>query len=79
MSTNVILIIMGDAKIAELYRRGWNKYELAGLTGANFLRVFQGAEKVAEELQAAHTPPVFDLYSKRTDIPEPSSKSDREL
>jgi len=68
------------ALIAELYRRGWNKYELAGLTGANFLRVFQGAEKVAEELQAAHTPPVFDLYNKRTDIPnQPSPKSDWEL
>ena len=70
---------MGDGKIAELYRRGWNKYELAGLTGANFLRVFQGAEKVAKELQAAQTPPVFDLYSKRTDIPRPRLKSDEEL
>lgn len=70
---------MGDCKIAELYRRGWNKYELAGLTGGNFLRVFRGAEVVAEELQAAHTPPVFDLYNKRTDIPKPSPKSDQEL
>jgi len=63
------------ALIAELYRRGWNRYELAGLTGANLLRVLQGAEKVAQELQAAHTLPVFDLYNKRTDIP----KADREL
>ncbi|KAF8813712.1 hypothetical protein BYT27DRAFT_7220083 [Phlegmacium glaucopus] len=61
--------------IAELYRRGWDRYELAGLTGANLLRVLQGAEKVAQELQAAHTLPVFDLYSKRRDIP----KLDREL
>ncbi|KAJ6593627.1 renal dipeptidase family [Mycena capillaripes] len=57
------------ALIAELYSRGWNKYELAGLTGANLLRVFEGAEKVSRELKAANTPPVFDLYGKRTDIP----------
>ncbi|KAF8973191.1 membrane dipeptidase-domain-containing protein [Flammula alnicola] len=59
------------ALIAELYRRGWNKYELAGLTGANLLRVMAGAEQVAEELQAAGTPPKFDLYKKRKDIPRP--------
>lgn len=51
--------------IAELYKRGWNKYALAGLTGANLLRVFEGAEQVAGELRAAGTPPVFDLYDKR--------------
>lgn len=56
-------------QIAELYTRGWNKYELAGLTGANLLRVFEGAEKASRELKAANTPPAFDLYPKRTDIP----------
>jgi membrane dipeptidase len=57
------------ALIAELYRRGWNKFELAGLTGANLLRVFEGAEKVANELRASRVPPVFDLYDKRPDLP----------
>jgi len=56
--------------IAELYRRGWSRYELAGLTGANLLRVLRGAERVAEELQAAGTSPVFDLYKKRPDFPK---------
>lgn len=58
--------------IAELYRRGWSKRELAGLTGANMLRVLRAAERVAKELQDALTPPVYDLYDKRTDIPERS-------
>jgi len=52
-----------------LYERGWNKYELAGLTGANILRVLQTAEDVAKELQDAHTEPVYDLYDERTDLP----------
>ncbi|GLB37324.1 putative metallo-dependent hydrolases superfamily, peptidase M19 family protein [Lyophyllum shimeji] len=57
------------ALIAELYKRGWNKYELAGLAGANLLRVFQGAEKISRELQAAGQQPAYDLYRKRKDIP----------
>ncbi|TFK74545.1 hypothetical protein BDN72DRAFT_833025 [Pluteus cervinus] len=57
------------ALIAELYKRGWTKYELAGLTGANLLRVFEGAERVAKELKAAGTQPAFDIYSKRPDLP----------
>ncbi len=60
-------------QIAELYSRGWTKYELAGLTGANLLRVMAGAEKVAQELQAAGTPPKFDIYEKRKDIPRRGS------
>ncbi|KAJ6495642.1 renal dipeptidase family, partial [Mycena vitilis] len=56
------------ALIAELYTRGWNKFELAGLTGANLLRVFEGAEKVSRDLKAANTLPVFDIYDKRTDL-----------
>ncbi|KAF8170290.1 membrane dipeptidase-domain-containing protein [Mycena galopus ATCC 62051] len=57
------------ALIAELYKRGWNKYELAGLAGANLLRVFEGAEKVSRELKAAGTAPAFDVYHKRKDLP----------
>ncbi|KAF4598481.1 hypothetical protein EYR38_006883 [Pleurotus pulmonarius] len=56
------------ALIAELYKRGWNKYELAGLTGANFLRVFEGAERVARDIQISGRRPNFDLYKKRPDL-----------
>lgn len=55
-------------QIAELYRRGWNKFALAGLTGANLLRVFEGAERVARLLQLAGTEPKFDVYNKRLDL-----------
>jgi len=57
------------ALIAELISRGWNKYEIAGLTGGNLLRIMRGAEKVAKELQVSGAPPVYDLYSKRRDLP----------
>ncbi|KAI9572382.1 membrane dipeptidase-domain-containing protein [Boletus coccyginus] len=57
------------ALVAELYRRGWDKYELAGLTGGNLLRVFSAVENVARELQAAGTPAVYDIYDKREDVP----------
>ncbi|KAL4074348.1 membrane dipeptidase-domain-containing protein [Scleroderma yunnanense] len=56
--------------IAELLRRGWDKYELAGFTGGNFLRVFAAVEDVARQLQAAGTPPVYDIYRKRGDLPQ---------
>ncbi|KAG6882644.1 hypothetical protein C0992_011145, partial [Termitomyces sp. T32_za158] len=55
--------------VAELYKRGWDRYELVGLTGGNLLRIFEGAEKVARELQAAGQEPAYDLYDKRKDIP----------
>ncbi|KAJ2931243.1 hypothetical protein H1R20_g5838, partial [Candolleomyces eurysporus] len=56
------------ALIAELYSRGWTKYELGGLTGGNLLRVLRKAEQVAHELQIAGTPPKFDIYDKRVDL-----------
>lgn len=62
------------ALIAELFRRGWNKYELAGLTGANLLRVLKKAEKVSRDIQAAGTLPKYDIYEKRIDIPRPSNE-----
>ncbi|KAG6866671.1 hypothetical protein C0991_000781 [Blastosporella zonata] len=55
------------ALIAELYRRGWNKYDLAALTGGNLLRVFEAAEKVSKQLQTKQEP-AYDLYEKRKDI-----------
>ena len=54
-------------QFAELYKRGWNRYELSDLAGANFLRVFAGVERVAEQLRGME--PVMDLYSMRTDLP----------
>jgi len=39
-----------------------------GLAGGNLLRVFEGVEKVAAELQAAGTAAKYDVYSKRTDL-----------
>lgn len=56
-------------QVTELFNRGWTAKELRGLTGGNLLRVFEGAERVAQELQKAGTPPVLDLYDKRTDLP----------
>ncbi|KAF5345322.1 hypothetical protein D9758_008491 [Tetrapyrgos nigripes] len=57
------------ALVAELYRRGWNKYELAGLTGGNLLRVFEEVEEVSRKLKAEGMLPIFDLYDKRPDLP----------
>jgi membrane dipeptidase len=54
-------------QFAELYKRGWNSYELVGLSGGNLLRVFEGVERVAHELR--HEPPAMDLYEKRKDLP----------
>jgi len=57
------------ALIAELYRRGWNKIELSGLTGANLLRVYEGAERVSKELRSSGATYVMNLYDKRPDLP----------
>jgi len=57
------------SQVAELISRGWSKYDIAGFTGANFLRVFEGAERVARKLQEAGASPVYDLYKKRKDLP----------
>ncbi|KAI0374916.1 hypothetical protein BV20DRAFT_961140 [Pilatotrama ljubarskyi] len=54
--------------IAELYRRGWNAFDLAGLTGGNLLRVMEGAERVAWESQRLGVRPVMARYEKRTDL-----------
>ncbi|KAI0075372.1 hypothetical protein K474DRAFT_1664328 [Panus rudis PR-1116 ss-1] len=56
------------ALIAELYRRGWNRFELSGLTGRNLLRVLDGAERVARELQMDGAQPRWDIYDKREDL-----------
>jgi hypothetical protein len=56
------------AQIAELYSRGWNADELAGLASGNFLRVFAAAEDVAREMTREGVQPVQDLYDKRVDV-----------
>ncbi|KAK7685358.1 hypothetical protein QCA50_011722 [Cerrena zonata] len=56
------------ALIAELYRRGWTRFELSGLTGRNLLRVMAGAERVAKDLQSVGTEPKYDIYTKRNDL-----------
>lgn len=57
-----------STQVAELYTRGWNAFELAGLTGANLLRVMEGAERVAWELQRSGAQPSMARYDKRTDL-----------
>lgn len=64
-----LVAILAHRQVAELYRRGWDKYELAGLTGGNLLRVFAAVENVSRELQAAGSPAVYDIYDKRKDMP----------
>ncbi|EIW51737.1 uncharacterized protein TRAVEDRAFT_75537 [Trametes versicolor FP-101664 SS1] len=54
--------------IAELYKRGWNAQELAGLTSGNLLRIMEGAERVAAELQRSGAQPAMARYDKRTDL-----------
>ncbi|KAI0319578.1 membrane dipeptidase-domain-containing protein [Amylostereum chailletii] len=55
--------------VAELHRRGWNKMELAGFTGANVLRVMEGAERVAREMAKEGALPAMEIYEKRPDLP----------
>ncbi|KAI0296526.1 membrane dipeptidase-domain-containing protein [Multifurca ochricompacta] len=57
------------ALIEELYSRGWTADELRGVTGANFLRVFAGAEDVAKAMAREGIAPTPDLYEKRADVP----------
>ena len=64
-----LYLIYSAHQIVELAKRSWTRSELEGLTGKNLLRVFEGAERVAKELQAKGTEPSYDLYDKRTDIP----------
>ena len=57
------------ALIAELFSRGWNARDLAGLTGGNLLRVLEGAERVAAQMQREGVPPASEIYEKRPDLP----------
>ena len=70
---------LSPPQIAEMYRRGWTKYDLQRLAGGNLLRVLRGAEKVAMDLQSAGAQPVVDLYDKRSDLPARYGLSSDEL
>ncbi|KAG8844093.1 hypothetical protein FRB91_002871 [Serendipita sp. 411] len=54
---------------AILIKRGWTIEDLSGLAGGNFLRVFEGVERVAREMRAEGAKPSMMLYSKRPDLP----------
>jgi membrane dipeptidase len=54
-----------------MYKRGWDKNELIGLTGLNLLRVLEGAERVSREMKADGVGPAMALYDKREDLPMP--------
>ncbi|KAI5826734.1 hypothetical protein K523DRAFT_322680 [Schizophyllum commune Tattone D] len=56
------------ALISLLYSRGWSKYDLAGLAGGNLLRVMEGMERVAADLQRKGVAPAMDVYDRRTDL-----------
>lgn len=59
------------ALISELFSRGWGARDLAGLTGGNLLRVLEGAERVAAQMQHEGVPPASEVYDKRPDLPIP--------
>ncbi|EJD40834.1 hypothetical protein AURDEDRAFT_115703 [Auricularia subglabra TFB-10046 SS5] len=54
---------------AELYKRGWTARDLVGLAGGNLLRVWEGVEAVARELQERGERPSMARYDKREDLP----------
>lgn len=51
------------ALFAELARRGWSDADLSKLAGANLLRAFEGAEKVAAHLRATELPAQVTIES----------------
>jgi membrane dipeptidase len=52
-----------------LFRRGWNKYDLAGLASGNIIRVIEKAEAVVEQMKKEGVQAAYDLYDKRKDLP----------
>jgi membrane dipeptidase len=51
------------ALFAELARRGWSDADLSKVAGANLLRAFEGAEKVAAQLRATELPAQVTIES----------------
>ncbi|EIM79965.1 uncharacterized protein STEHIDRAFT_87915 [Stereum hirsutum FP-91666 SS1] len=54
--------------VAELHSRGWDKFDLAGFTGANLLRVMHGVEEVARQMRMDGVRPSMEIYEKREDL-----------
>lgn len=53
--------------MAELICRGWTDAEVAGIAGANLLRVMAEVEAVSRSL--SHESAAPDIYEQRTDLP----------
>ena len=66
---------VGDTRsffqFAELISRksGWDVTSLAGLAGENLLRVMEGAEKVARQMQKGGIKSSWQLWEGRDDLP----------
>ena len=66
---------VGDARIlfqfAELISRksGWDATSMAGLAGGNLLRVMEGAEQVARQMQKEGVKSSWQLWQGRDDLP----------
>ncbi|KAF8609812.1 hypothetical protein BDV93DRAFT_518572 [Ceratobasidium sp. AG-I] len=54
------------ALFAELLRRGWSRKDLEGLSGKNFLRVFQSVERISSRMKGI--PASMVLYDKRVEM-----------
>ncbi|KAF8598941.1 Metallo-dependent hydrolase [Ceratobasidium sp. AG-I] len=54
------------ALFAELLRRRWSRKDLEGLSGKNFLRVFQSVERVSSRMRGI--PASLVLYDKRVEM-----------
>lgn len=56
--------------MAELIKRGWDRQDIAGLAGGNFLRVFKEVERVSWLMYHEGAKPSYELYNKRPDLPK---------
>lgn len=54
--------------IAEMHSRGWNRFDLAGLTGRNLLRIMEAAERVSADLRSGGLKASMEIYDKRRDL-----------
>ena len=69
---DIPLVILGlFFQFAELISRksGWDVTSLAGLAGENLLRVMEGAEQVARQMQKGGVKSSWRLWEGRGDLP----------
>lgn len=55
-------------QVAELYSRNWTKYELAGFTGANVLRIMRSVEGVARQMRLEGVEAGMEVWKLREDM-----------